>query len=120
MANTFSEWLDSILKEFDSDEIIAFNFNLYENSEDGIYDVQLIGSTDYDPDDDDWACNEAFSSGEDIFSFAADDWEVALEECVGMVKSYLSSGSYRSKLLAAKAIAAGFVDGDLELIHTGA
>ena len=59
----FSNWLDGILSfnPFPANTM-AVNFNLYEM--DDSFDVQLIGSSMYDEDNDDWACEETFSSEE--------------------------------------------------------
>ena len=67
----FSQWLDKLLENNNFDNILAFNFNLYEYSNEdhtcSSYHIQLIGSDEFDAKDSDWACSEIFTSGEDIF-----------------------------------------------------
>ena len=72
----FSHWLDSLLENNDMPEnTVAFNFNLYEESEeDSVCGIQLIAADRFDPENgDDWACCEAWSSEEDIFCVSTAD-----------------------------------------------
>ena len=111
----FETWLNKQLGGTVPANVIAFNFNLYEKS-DTEFDLQCIGSPEYDPDDSDWACNEIFSSGEDLCPLTAADWEACLEKAVEYLKKYLLSGQYAALLSGAKAVTVGFVDGDLEVV----
>lgn len=119
----FEKWLGNLLENNDMPENTeAFCFNIYEE-EDENYGVQLIASDEFDENDGgDWACSEIWSSEEDIFYIDHSDEENAgkergLEFVGGLICDYLERGSYRNILLGAKAVAAGFVDGDLEIIH---
>ena len=70
-----------------------------------------------DEENDDWACNEVFSTGDDLFVFELEaDWEDVAEEFCTTVKQYLKEGKNKDQLTQYDAIAAGFVDGDLETI----
>lgn len=125
MQEKFSAWLDEILKELKVEGICAFNFNLYEeydedsaeDTDSEIFAMQIIGAETYYPDNDDWACFEIFSSEENLFVFNEKSWEDALKHSIIMVKDYLTNGKYKSVLLSAKAVAVGFVDGDLERVY---
>ena len=68
----FAHWLDDILENNEMpEETKAFCFNLYEESdEEHICGVQLIAAGEYDPEDKDgeWACEEVWSSEENIFT----------------------------------------------------
>ena len=116
----FAAWLDAALGvESLPEEIVAFNFNLYESAEDAeppLFDVQLIGAPSYDPDDSDWACEEIFSTGENLFTGAAEDWETFLADVIKLAEEYLSCGQYADFLRSKQALTAGFVDGDLEVV----
>ena len=112
----FKAWLEKQLSREIPDNIIAFNFNLYESETEDQFDVQLIGCKEYDLEDEDWACNSDFSTEEDLYSFSADDWEDALKTLIKSVKDYLQSCSTPNKLTTAEYVTAGFVDGDLEVI----
>ena len=57
----FFEWLDLILKADFPNEIKAINFNLYEDTENK-WSIELIGTSVFDENDDDWACCEVFST----------------------------------------------------------
>lgn len=121
----FSRWLDCLLENNDMPEnTAAFCFNLYEESdEEHLYAVQLVAAGEFDPHDvnGDWACEEVWSSGEDVFTVDTSDeedmgWKHAQELFCEMIGEYLSSGGYASVLRAAKGVAAGFVDGELRII----
>ena len=119
----FSEWLDKILEENKFDKILAFNFNLYEGKT-GIkkeYHIQLIGSDEFDEEDQDWACSEIFTTGENLFimdrKVVGKKWFEALDFCIKIVTKYLEDGKNKDKLLRKKAVGIGFVDGDLYCIY---
>lgn len=119
----FAKWLDSLLENNDMpDSTAAFCFNIYEE-EDETYGVQLIASDEFDENDGgDWACSEVWSSEEDIFYIDHSDEENAgrergLEFVSELICGYLESGSYRNILLGAKAVGAGFVDGELSILY---
>ena len=112
----FNIWLERQLSQQIPQDVIAFNFNLYESLVENRFDVQLVGCKQYDLDSDDWACRADYSSGEDIYSFSADGWEKALETLIILVKDYLQLCSISNQFSAAEYISAGFVDGDLVVI----
>lgn len=114
--NEFTKWVDKHLSQVDTSKVKAFNFNLYESDEENEYDIQLVGSSYYDSDNDDWACDTIFSSEEDLFTINSDDWEIALEDCIELVKEYSVSGELKHIFQNAERVTAGFVDGDLEII----
>ena len=107
----FQTWLEKQLEKPIPAEVIAFNFNLYEDDEEE-FDVQIVGCSSYDADDSDWACDAIFSSEEDLFHFKSEDWETALEDFQAILEGYLASGA-KNALTDSKYIAMGFVDGDL-------
>ena len=99
-------------------DLIAFNFNLYEDEIENQYNVELIGCKEYDKDNDDWACTPDYSTGENnMYAFSADGWEEALDLCVKLIRDYLQTCSVPNQLTKAAYITAGFVDGDLEVIR---
>jgi len=122
----FARWLDNLLENNDMpEETKGFSFNLYEESdEEHIYAVQLIASGEFDPGDEngDWACEEVWSSEEDIFTVDTSDeedtgWKHAQELISEMIREYLTNGRYSRILSAAQGVALGFVDGGLEYIQ---
>ena len=121
----FSHWLDNLLENNDMpDTVVAFCFNLYEESdEEHLYAVQIVAASEFDPDDEqgDWACEEVWSCEEDVFVVDTSDeedtgWKHAQELFREMIDEYLISGGYRNILGNAKGIAVGFVDGELDIV----
>lgn len=117
---SFSKWLDNLLSQDLPDEIIAFNFNLYEGCNE-TYDAELIGTDEFDQEDEDWACSEIYSSGDCLFSISKTDninyWEKGLEVFSALIKRYLNEGNYSSILKSKTGIGAGFTDGDIEILY---
>ncbi len=119
MQTEFDKWVNNILSMDMPEEIAAFNFNLYEGEDS--FHIQIIGAPNFDEDDEDWACDEVFSTEENIFivphKVASEDWEEGLKYCTNLVTKYLESGEKASVLKSSKAVGIGFVDGDLEIIY---
>ena len=120
----FEIWLNAVLeKAVIPEDTSAFNFNFYEESEeDSIYGIQIIASDQFDEDDDEWPCAEVWSSEEDIFYIDFSDEEkrdrdTAYDIMRSLISDYLKNGIHRNLLLNTKAVGAGFVDGELELIY---
>lgn len=119
----FVNWLDNLLENNEMpNNTAAFCFNLYEESiEDYVYAVQLVACDKFDENDDDWACEEVWSSEEDIFCVELSDedekdWKAAQSLIADWIREYLENGKY-SDILKSKPVGIGFVDGDLELIY---
>ena len=109
----FFEWLDLILKNELNSEIKAINFNLYEDT-DNKWSVELVGTFSFDKDNDDWACDEVFTTRDQPFVIECEsDWKLVETFFIGLVNEYLSSG----KLKEYQAIGIGFVDGDLQILY---
>ncbi|MBU2709209.1 hypothetical protein KCM76_24655 [Zooshikella marina] len=114
----FIDWLDGQLNEKIPDEITAFNINIYESP----FNIEIVGSSKFDPEDEDWACNENWIPRNRKMSVSSslfgDSWEEAQENIIAMAKKYLQSNSKNvNKLKAAKAFAIGFVDGNLSYVQ---
>ena len=120
MQNVAS-WIDHVLKDrVISEDIVAFCFNLYEES-DGTWAMELIGAERFDLEDEDWACDEVtdFGSRENLYTWAMEcEWDEALEYTVNELKQYLSSGKYAELLKSKCGIGVGFVDGNIEILYS--
>ena len=119
MYNKVSEWIDGVLSDGVTDEAVAFCFNLYENDE-YYWSMELIGAGRFDPDDQDWACDEVtdFNSRESLFTFQAEcEWDEALQTMIDILKKYLNDGKYADLLKSREGVGVGFVDGDIEIIY---
>ena len=118
--SSFKEWLDNLLENNDMPENTkAFNFNLYDEAGD-VFSVQLIASDRFDPDDDEWACCEVWSSEEDVFFVDASDENdkspEAFEKFItDMISDYIRTGTY-GDVIGIFPVGIGFVDGDLNII----
>ena len=108
-------WLDKLLAAKLPARVAAYCFNLYDCDDE--FDVQLVGAPSYSEEDDDWACDTVYSSEEDVFTFKADGWQKALDICCDCIRCYLSQGSGAEKLKSGRAVAVGFVDGDLVTVY---
>ncbi len=114
----FEKWLDEILSNENemSDDIVAFCFNLYEDADD-YWSIELVGSASFDKDDNDWPCDEVFTTREFPLTWKE---RMTWEDCLQIVKShlsnYLQNGKYSKILLSKQGVGYGFVDGDLFLM----
>ncbi|RYV01195.1 hypothetical protein SOPP22_16710 [Shewanella sp. OPT22] len=113
----FVSWLDNQLSEFIPSDIQAFCINIYESP----FCIEVIGSSEYTSDDEDWVCNENWIPNCRVVaiksSLFGESWVSAQSQVVNWSKSYFSSEAQNVIILKqAKAFAVGFVDGDLEYI----
>lgn len=109
----FLFWLDKILNEIEQIPV-AWNFNLIEP-----FSVGLVGTKSYTRKDENWACDEIYSSidNHSNFEINAETWETALSQTIELIENYLTNGRHKEKLLESYAVACGFVDGDLTVIY---
>ncbi len=114
--NKFTEWLDDELSRLNK-SAIAFNVNIYENIEG--YSAELVATSTFNEENEDWACDEIYSSRNNgiEFCFSAKNWKAALKFIQLELKEYLRSGKFADILIGSQAVACGFVDGDLSLIY---
>lgn len=115
----FETWLDGVLASRQlPGGVVALNFNIYDGAND-TYDVELIGAPAFDESDDDWACEELFTS--DILSLPVtpetEDWEEGLAHIIGMVRRYLQAGRFRHMLEGFEAVGVGHVNGAIEVVY---
>jgi hypothetical protein len=101
-----------------SPDLAAFNFNLAESAHK--FQVDLVGATRYDPDDPDWACDEAFASDPRFFdlphSAVGSRWEDVQQLVSRFITDYIRTAPSASPLRSARAVTIGFVDGELERV----
>ncbi|MDR2198437.1 MAG: hypothetical protein LBR53_03080 [Deltaproteobacteria bacterium] len=120
-ASKFTAWADAALKDGLPPETVALCFNLYEEADSDDFSVQLILSDRYDPDCDDWATEEIFTTGENLYYIPRNndevDWDEALELAIRLAESYLEKSSLSFQLNKLRAVAVGFVDGVLEKVY---
>jgi len=110
----FIGWIDGQLDENIPTQIVAFNINIYDSP----FNIEIIGSNEFDLDDEDWACNENWVPKERRISVSSfllgSTWEETQQNLIAIAKQYLQSDAKNAyKLKAARAFAIGFVDGNL-------
>lgn len=117
IRESFNAWVDRIIAEAPADRIGAYCFLLYEHEDS--FAAQLVGSTKYLVDDPFAIRDQLFSSGEDLVelprSLVGAGWPEGLEAAKELVESYLSKGRQRARFHGC-IVAAGFVDGDIEIV----
>ena len=115
----FNTWVDRILSDVGATPVVAYNFNLYEHENEFV--VQLVGTDSFDLRDEDWACDESFTSGEDLFylphSVFGNHWRKGLEVTSFLVKNYLQQGNHATYMKDTRGVGVGFVDGNIDLIY---
>ena len=109
------ELLEGLEREQIPKRVIAWHFDLYEP-----YALQLAGSSSYDADDDDWACEDEDefypqSSRLQLEFLNELSWRQVLKMLVQALRE-LREQMPDAKIFKCKHIAVGFVDGDLILI----
>ena len=115
-----ADWLDNILSRDISEDVVAFGFNLYED-EDDQWSVELVGTSRFDVEDEDWCCDEItdFGTREEPFTWEQKaTWDEILAEIVSYLKEYLENGKYADVLKDRIGVGVGFVDGNIEILYT--
>lgn len=119
MYQKLSEWLNTVLIKDIPDDVIAFGFNLYEDS-DYYWSVELVGTSRFDMKDEDWRCDEItdFGTREEPFRWKEETgWENILEDVKTILNKYLADGSHADILKSRQGVGLGFVDGDVEILY---
>lgn len=104
------------------DDIVALNFNVWEAMDEDFtscYTLELIGSRQYDAEDDDWACEDDFEPKErncDTLQLSSEiPWEDVLKGMVEVLKE-LKDELGGISLFRVEHITVGFAEGDLVII----
>jgi hypothetical protein len=118
LEQVFTDWIKRISQSGPPpSDISAFNIGLFE-SPNG-YTAYLIGSTEYDPADDDWACQGDYSPKEKYLELPSGfvhgkDWQEIEERMVKTVNRFLLLTNDSENILTkAPVITIGFDDGTL-------
>ncbi len=123
MYQQVEQWINTILEQDMPADIVGLNFNLYEDFEPGGengWSMELIGTSSFDENDEDWACDEVcdFGTRETPFRWKENaGWEMILEESAQILRKYLAEGLYAEKLKQADGVGIGFVDGNIEILY---
>lgn len=112
----FEKWVDSTLTTDLPKEVVAFCFNLYDDGN-GNWSVELVGTSCFDKDDSDWACNEIFATRNNPLRWKSKgSWENVLSSVKSHLETYLQKGKHASLMRSQQGIGLGFVDGDLTIL----
>lgn len=115
----FAEWIDTALAGCTDASVVAYCFNLYE--EPTADTIELIGAADWDERDPDWACDAVWISAKPRFRAPGRreaTWERSLARTVEALERYVDgSRSGAERLRRARAVAVGFIDGDLRTVR---
>lgn len=115
--NNFSEWLNQILTNDFPEEMVAINFNLYEDTNNQ-WSIEFVGTSSFDINDSDWACDEVFATRENPFIFTKiAKWDVILDMVIIWVSDYMKSGVGAEIIKSYLGVGIGFVDGDISIIY---
>ena len=116
--NNFTSWINEILKNPLPENTKGINFNLYEEENPNTYGIQFVATKSFDLNDDDWACDDIFSSGENMYFFTnKNNREQILKEIELNIKDYLDKENESTVLKNYEGIGLGFVDGDLIILY---
>ena len=120
MYNDVKKWIDSALSDDLPEDIKGIAFNIYEDG-DNNWSFEIVGTSCFDPDDEDWACEEItdFETREEPFSWVGEaDWQEIQNKVCGWVSQYLEDGENAEKLKSTEGVGVGFVDGDMEILFS--
>lgn len=113
---SFYNWLEKVLKKLPRD-VEAIHFNLYEDG-DNKWSVELVGTSTFDENSSDWACNEVYTTRDNPYVLTKkSDWKAIENLFTTFLLNYLERGKYAHILKECRGIGIGFVDGDLSLIY---
>lgn len=115
--NSFQNWLNTILSVDLPEKVEAINFNLYEDVG-NVWSIELVGAGSFDEEDEDWACDEVFTTRDDPFTIRyKGSWEEVEDIFTGYIRQYLENGKLAERLKWYKAVAVGFVDGNITVLY---
>jgi hypothetical protein len=118
MYDELVAWIDEALAKGMPESAVAACFNIYEDG-DNCWSLELVGCSSFDPNDDDWACDEVTDLGtrDNPFTWEfAGDWEDVLVDMGAKLTKYLETEGGSEKLMKLDGVAVGFVDGDLVIL----
>ncbi len=112
MNSEFQTWIESITER---PSLNAINIGLFHSKDS--FTAYLIGSNEYDPNNDDWACNEDFIPTNKylVLNIALTEWHAVQQFVVDSVRKIINSDRL-TILNCAPNITVGFDDGDLEKV----
>lgn len=119
----FNSWLDRAIQSGVPASVKAFSFNLFEPAfVEGVkFGVEVIGASQFDECNSDWACDEIWEPNERRLniplSFSGETWDECLSKVQYLIQNFLAADSATARALKSReGIGVGFVDGDLNVL----
>ncbi|WP_208281640.1 hypothetical protein [Massilia oculi] len=117
----FKAWLMGSASTAIPASVRAFSFNLCELDNDSSpFAVELIGSSEFDIEDSDWACDEVWAATPRMLeipvAFSSRSWEGCLAGVKRLVVATIDEDGAGEVFKSREGVAVGFVDGDLDLV----
>ena len=120
MYHDIAAWIDQLALNEIPEDVAAFYFNLYDKCNDLDWEMELLGTSWFDLEDEDWGCDEVtdFESREAPFLWQrAANWDVVLDEVIAALKEYLENGKYADVLKSKEGVGVAFDDGDIHILY---
>ena len=114
-----AKWLDNVLSQKISEEVVAFCFNLYDDGNNN-WSMELVGTERFDVEDEEWCCEEItdFGTREGLLAWNKEtEWDKVLDEIKTVLNEYIENGKYAEVLKSKAGVGVGFVDGDVEILY---
>ena len=117
MVEKFTEWAENALQDAELSNVVALNFNLYED-QDSFWAVEIVGTSSFDENDADWTCDEVFATRDNPFTWGEEtDCNAILEEVTEWIGDLMDGTVLMEMLERLQGIGVGFVDGDIEIVY---
>lgn len=120
MKEKIYNWLDKVLQQDIPKKTKGLNFNLYDDSGDN-WSIELVATTRFDLNDEDWACDEFFDFGtrkKPLKWKQNAKWDIILDEIKQILQDYLNDGDKADILKEYDGVGVGFVDGNTNVIFS--
>ena len=113
----FEKWTDKEFgKALPPEQTAALAFNLFIDEDENYVGIELIGTEEYDPDDEEWLITEIWGNRQPAFRMKGydlpDDWRTVRDDVCEMITKYLNEGKYADILKSKEAVVTGYADGD--------
>lgn len=121
IGDALAAWFRRVVAtEAPASTVIAFNLGLFETE--GGMTAYLMGAEHFDPDDPNWACDQAFTPRERYLTLLPRRSEATWQEVLGLareaLRAFIQSPEGRSSFLGkAEAVTVGFDDGNLVRVN---
>ncbi|WBW98370.1 hypothetical protein [Oceanirhabdus sp. W0125-5] len=115
----FKYWVRQVITDKAiSKDILAINFGLFES--DNGFSIYAIGSSEYDEEDFDWACNEDYVPSSKYLIVDDErlnqmDWNIFNDYIIDKLREFLKEESLNIRE-SINVITTGFDDGDLDVV----